>query len=120
MKYIFQFCRILFFCFLGELLHSLLPLPIPSSVYGLILLLAALKTGRVKLEQVRETGSFLTGIFPLLFIPAATGVMEVWSELQAMLLPVILALFVVTVLVMVVSGRVTEYVAERQGGRHHD
>ena len=38
-KYIFQFARILAFCFLGEVLHAVLPLPVPASVYGLVLLL---------------------------------------------------------------------------------
>ena len=58
----------------------MLPLPVPASVYGLVLLLAALTTGIVKLEQVKETGTYLTGIFPLLFVPAAAGIMELWAE----------------------------------------
>lgn len=45
------------------MLHAVLPLPVPASVYGLVLLLAALTTGIVKLEQVKETGTYLTGIF---------------------------------------------------------
>ena len=79
MCYLYQFARIMGFCFLGEILHEVLPLPVPASIYGLILLLAALKTGLVKLEQVKEVGNFLTGIFPLLFVPAAVGVMELWG-----------------------------------------
>ena len=59
----------------------MLPLPVPASVYGLVLLLAALTTGIVKLEQVKETGTYLTGIFPLLFVPAAAGIMELWAEM---------------------------------------
>ena len=55
MKYIFQFLRILGFCLAGELLHWLLPLPVPASIYGLVLLLLALKMGVVKLEQIKET-----------------------------------------------------------------
>ena len=31
---------------------------------------------------MRETGLFLTGIFPLLFVPAAAGVMELGSQLM--------------------------------------
>jgi len=89
-KYLFQFARILAFCFLGEILHAVLPLPIPASVYGLILLLLALRLGIVKLEQVKEVGLFLTGIFPLLFVPAAAGVMELWAEMGNMLLPIIM------------------------------
>ena len=108
MKYIFQFCRILFFCFLGELLHIILPLPIPSSIYGLILLLVALLTGVLKLDQVKETGLFLTGIFPVLFVPAAVGVMERFDDIAQLIIPIILAVFVVTALVMAVSGKVTQ------------
>ena len=62
--------------FSGRDLPRSLPLPIPASIYGLLLLLAALRFGIVKLEQVKEVGLFLTGIFPLLFVPAAAGVME--------------------------------------------
>ena len=114
MKYIFQFGRILAFCFLGEVLHAVLPLPVPASVYGLVLLLGALHFGLVKLEQVREVGLYLTGIFPLLFVPAAAGVMELWAELGSMLLPILIAIIPVTVLVMVTAGRTTQALAGRR------
>ena len=114
MDLIFQFLRIMVFCFAGELCHNFLPLPIPASVYGLLLLLAALKLGGVKPEQVRTAALFLTGIFPLLFVPAAAGVMDLWADLQAMLVPVLLALIPITILVMTVSGCVTQRLAERK------
>ncbi len=31
-------------------------------------------------------------IFPLLFVPAAAGVMELWAEMGNMLLPIIIAI----------------------------
>ena len=113
-KYIFQFARITAFCLAGEVLAVVLPLPIPASVYGLMLLLAALRFGVVKLEQGRTAALFLTGIFPLLFVPAAAGVMDLWADLQAMLVPVLLALIPITILVMTVSGCVTQRLAERK------
>lgn len=110
MKYIFQFFRISLVCLLGEILANALPLPVPASVYGLVLLLAALKLRFLRLDQVKETGTFLIGILPLLFVPAAVGVMDLWTELKAMLLPCLLAIVPVTLLVMGVSGRVTQRV----------
>ena len=107
MDLIFQFLRIMVFCFAGELCYNFLPLPIPASVYGLLLLLAALKLGWVKLEQVRTAALFLIGIFPLLFVPAAAGVMDLWAELHAMLVPV-------TFLVMATAGRVTQRFAKAE------
>ena len=86
----------------------MLPLPVPASVYGLVLLLAALNFGFVKLDDVKEVGIYLTGIFPLLFVPAAAGVMELWAEMGNMLLPIIIAIIPVTVLVMVSAGRTTQ------------
>ena len=96
MKYIFQFARIMGFCLAGELLHKLIPLPIPAGIYGLVLLAAALLTGIVKLEQVKQTGDFLTSIFPLLFVPTVAGVMEVWGLIAANLIPIAIALVAVT------------------------
>lgn len=114
MRYLFQSGRILAFCFAGEVLHAVLPLPVPASVYGLLLLLLALCFGIVKPEQVRETGLFLTGIFPLLFVPAAAGVMELWAELGAMLLPAVIAIVPVTVLVFAAAGRTTQAIIHRK------
>lgn len=117
MRYLYQFARIMAFCFLGEILHEVLPLPIPASIYGLILLLAALKTGLVKLEQVKEVGNFLTGIFPLLFVPAAVGVMELWEELGEMMIPILLAIVPVTILVLASAGRTTQSFSRKKQNR---
>lgn len=119
LNYVFQFCRLLGFCFLGEVCARLLPLPIPSSIYGLLLLLAALKLGLVRLKQVREAAIFLTGIFPVLFVPAAAGVMDLKNELLSILLPALIAVLPVTVLVMAVSGRVTQRIARGKGDKTH-
>ena len=114
MKYFKQFLIILSVSFLGEVLHALLPLPVPASVYGLVLLLAALNFKLVKLEDVKEVGTYLTGIFPLLFVPAAAGVMELWAEMGEMLLPILIAIIPVTVLVMVSAGKTTQALSGRK------
>ena len=60
MKYLKQFGIILVLSFIGELLNHVLPLPVPSSIYGIILMFICLKTGLIPLEEVDETGRFLT------------------------------------------------------------
>ena len=52
MKYIRQFLIILLITFLGEVCRYLIPLPVPASIYGLLLLLGALLGGVIKLDQV--------------------------------------------------------------------
>ena len=90
MKYVKQFWIILLFCALGEGFRVLLPLPIPASVYGLILLLVALLTGSIKLERVEETADFLVEIMPVMFIPAGVGLLTAWGVLQPIWLQVVL------------------------------
>lgn len=114
MKYVFQFARIMGFCLAGEVLHALLPLPIPAGIYGLVLLSGALLLGVVKLEQVKQTGDFLSGLFPLLFIPTVAGVMEVWDLIAGNLVPILIALIPVTLVVMAVAGRMTQGIMDRR------
>ncbi|MDD6482345.1 MAG: CidA/LrgA family protein [Lachnospiraceae bacterium] len=108
MKYLRQLLIILLFSFIGELLHAFIPLQIPASIYGLVLLFVALMAGWIKLPQVSETAKFLIEIMPMMFIPAGVGLMVSWGELKPILLPVCVIVVVSTILVMGVSGRVTQ------------
>lgn len=113
MRYIRQFAVILTMTFLGEILHLIIPLPIPASIYGLVLMLAALITGVVQVDQVKEASTFLIEIMPMMFIPAAAGLLNSWSSLKPILLPVCVITVVSTVAVMGISGRVTQHVIRR-------
>ena len=55
MKYIRQMLIILAFSFAGEVLHVLLPLPIPAGIYGFLLLLLALVTHLLPLAAIWES-----------------------------------------------------------------
>ncbi len=113
MKYLRQFMMILLVSFLGELLKYAIPLPVPASIYGLVILFILLETGALKLDAVKDTAIFLIEIMPLMFIPAGVGLMESWGDLNSMLVEVIVITIVSTVLVMGVSGKVTELVLKR-------
>ena len=113
MKYVKQFAMILLFSFAGELLNYLLPLPVPASIYGLVLMLVCLLTGIIKLDAVRDTACFLIEIMPLMFIPAAVGLMASWSVIKENLLAYLVIAVVTTVAVMAVSGLVTQGVLKR-------
>lgn len=114
MKLLYQFGTILFVTFLGEVLHTLLPLPVPASIYGLVLMLLCFMSGIIKLEQVKLAADFLLQIMPPMFIPAAAGLILVWNDLQEILVPVVMIIFLTTVIVMVVTGRVSQAVIRRR------
>lgn len=119
LKYLYQFGIILVFSFAGEILHNLLPLPVPTSIYGLVLLLAALQFNIIKLEQIKETGLFLVNIMPFLFVSAGVGLMNSFDLLKPILIPVSIITIVTTIFVMVVTGKTAELVI-RKGSKKDD
>ncbi|MGN0348869.1 MAG: CidA/LrgA family protein [Roseburia sp.] len=116
MKYVRQFLVILVFSFLGEILKEIIPLPIPASIYGLLLLFVSLQMRIVKLEAIADTGKFLIEIMPFMFIPAGAGLIDAWGVLKPVCVPVLFITLTSTVLVMAVSGRVTQFVIRRKKG----
>lgn len=99
-----QFLIILGVSFVGEVLHALIPLPIPASVYGLVLMFLALCSGAVKLRQVHGAATFLIGIMPILFVPPLVGLVDAWGLIRPILLPTVGIIAASTALVMAVTG----------------
>ena len=104
------------FTLAGEALQRLIPLPIPASVYGLVLLFAALCLKWVKVEQIRDVGGFFTSILPVLFVSPAVGIVEQWDVIRPQLLAIALLIVASTVLTFGISGSITQCLS-RKGGR---
>lgn len=117
MNYIRQFCVILLFSFAGEVLSNVIPLPVPASIYGIVLLFIALETKLVKLKDIEKTGKFLIDIMPIMFIPAAVGLLESWDVVKSSALEFLAVMAISTVVVMAAAGLVTQFIIKRKGGR---
>ncbi len=115
MTYLMQFLVILGFSFAGEILHALVPLPIPASVYGLLLLLGALCTGKLKAERVRGAAKFLLDIMPVLFVPSLVGLLDAWPVIRPVVVPALVVAVVSTLVVMAVTGRTAQAMLRRKG-----
>ena len=113
MKWIKQFGIILAVSFIGELLGNWIPLPIPASIYGIILLFLCLKLHLIPFDDVHETGDCLIEIMPLMFIPAAVGLLESWDIIRPSWIQYILITVSTTFIVMVAAGLVTQAVIRR-------
>ena len=97
-----------------------LPLPIPGSIYGLLLMFVLLLARVIKVEHVKEVGEFLIEIMPLMFIPAGVGLMASWGELQEFLVPLLVITVTTTFIVMFVTGKVTDFMMDRKGKKEEE
>ena len=125
MKYLRQFSIILFVSFLGELLRMLIPLPVPASVYGLLLMLALLMTGVVKIHEVKAVGDWLITLMPIMFVAPTAGLISGFDSYRGFIIPIIVIVLVTTPLTMVVTGKTAERLMrieerKRKERRHND
>lgn len=104
---------ILAISFIGEILKYFLPLPIPASIYSMMILFIGLLTGIIPLEAVKDVGKFLIEIMPVMFIPAGVGLMSSWVNLKPVLLPVSIITVVSIVTVMIATGRTSQWIIRR-------
>ena len=117
MKYLKQFLIIILVSCVGEVLNHYIPLPIPASIYGLVLMLALLILKILPLEAVKETAEFLVQIMPVMFIPAAVGLIVFWNQLKNMLIPFSVITVVSTLLVMIATGKVSDLMLKGKDGK---
>lgn len=110
LKYIKQFSVIAFISLIGEALHHLIPLPIPASIYGVVILFLCLETKIVPLSAVKETGLFLVSLMQIMFIPATVGLIDTWGVFAPNWLAYTVIILVSTFAVMLISGKVTQWV----------
>ena len=108
MKYMKQFGIILAISFIGEIMNYLIPLPVPASIYGLVLMLLCLHFGIVHIDSVKDSGKFLIEIMPLMFIPAAVGLIESWKTIGSKIGTYLIITVLSTIFVMIVAGHTTQ------------
>jgi holin-like protein len=113
MKALRQLARLLLFVFLGDFLNRSLGIPLPGNILGLFLLLIALLTGLVKLEQVEGVGQFILSHMTVLFVPAGVGLLAIFGVIQGNWLILILIALLTTILVLALTGLIVQKLRKR-------
>lgn len=105
---------LLAFLYLGDALSSLLHLPLPGSVVGMVLLAVSLHRKWLPFEWVRPAAHLLIRHMSLLYIPPGVGVMAYFGLIRREWLPLVAAGVVGMVAVMLSVGLLQQRL-ERRG-----
>ena len=108
MTYIRQFAVIITVCFIGEVLQKYIPLPVPASIWGLLLMFVALRTKIFPLKAVDTTSDFILAIMPLLFVPSTVALITAGPTLKKYGIQFLIIGVVSTIVVFGVTGIVTQ------------
>ena len=124
MKYMKQIGLIATISFIAELLHFFIPLPIPASVYGMVMLFVALCLGIIKLSQVENVADWMLSIMPIFFIAPSVGLINSFDSIKGQVLPLVTICFVSTVVVTALTGLIAQGVIRIQkkgkGGKENE
>jgi holin-like protein len=114
MKYLAQFGIILAVCFLGDLLHGALALPIPGNVMGMLILLFFLLTGIIKLSMIEDVSNFMLRHLSFFFVPAGVGLITCFSILEGKWVALTIISVVSTVIIAVTTGITVQILMRRR------
>lgn len=120
MKYFKQAFIIIMITLIAEVLSHTLPLPLPASIYGMVILFICLMTGVIKLDQVESVGEWLIAVMPAMFVVPGAGFITSWSSLQPHLLSWSVIISVTTIVIMAVAGLLAQYLQNRQNAKQED
>lgn len=124
MKYMIQIGVISTIAFIGELLYFLLPLPIPASVYGMLILFACLCLGVIKIEMVEDVADWILSIMPIFFIAPTVGLIEAFGDIKGQVIPLVLICLISTVVVTSVTGIIAQAIIrfrkKKKGGKENE
>lgn len=98
---------------LGELISSVLSLPIPGNILGMIILLALLCTKIIKLEQIETVSNFLLDHLAFFFIPAGVGLMSSVGIIKDTWLKLIIVCILTTIIIIGVTGTIVQLIKKR-------
>jgi holin-like protein len=93
---------------LGNLITALTKLPIPGSIFGMLILLLLLQSKIVKLETVDPAAGGLISVMTMLLVPGAVNLMNIYEKLDGVIIQVLLITVVTTGLIMAVTGVVAD------------
>lgn len=115
LKILNQYLIIMICLIAGECISEFLHIPIPGNVIGMVILLTALLSGIVKLEHVEEAANTLIKNLSLFFVPVGAGIMLYFNLISKYAAAIIIATFLSTFLVLLITGHVTQGLMKDKG-----
>lgn len=103
-RYLRAFVIIYAALYAGNGIAALLPITIPGSILGMLLLFSLLALQILPVEWVKPGCHMLIRYMALLFVPISVGVMGYTDILRAQFGPIVVSCFVSTFLVLLIVG----------------
>ena len=103
-----EFMLILVINYIGILISTVLPFPLPGTITALLLLFLLLQFKVLKLEKIENAGNFLLLNMTIFFMPPTVKIIDSYELLEKDLFKIIVIILVSTFLTMGITGKVVQ------------
>lgn len=111
------FLVILMCLYIGNLLSALIPIPLPGTIYGMLLLLSMLLSKVIDLEVVDSISNTLISLMILMFIPGGVKLINLYSLIDGVILKLLITLIASTIITIIVTSIAIDFLIEFQRRR---
>ncbi|MCM1010569.1 MAG: CidA/LrgA family protein [Fusobacterium sp.] len=94
--------------FISNLIINILPIKFPAPILGMVILVILLQAKIIKEEWIKNICELLLKHMALLFIPLFVGIIVYFDLIKTNILPILIAIFLITTLIMVFTALFVE------------
>lgn len=102
---------------ISEFVVKMLHLPIPGSVFGMVLLLLLLITGVVKVTYIEKATTFLNKHLAFFFIPFAVGLMDYGDLIKTSGIQLLIMIAGSSIIGLIVTSGLTQVLSGKAGAK---
>ena len=117
MKILMQLAIILLICLLGEVIAAVLPFPFPASVISMLLVLALLLWGPLKIYHIQKQADFLLDNMGFFFVPPTVAIIGYLGYMEGKIALIVLICFVTVFTTFAVTAWTVSAMMKRETRR---
>lgn len=110
MNFLEQFAILIAALFAGSVLKAILPLPIPETIYGMVILFILFLTKILKTSDVKRASETILENMSFLFVPAGVGIIENFDLFRQNFFAMFVITLITASIAMIVSMKLVSIV----------
>lgn len=114
LRIIVQIAILFVYYYAGVAIVSMLSLPFPGSIIGLLLLALSLHFKIIKVQYIQDGAGFLLAMLTLFFIPSTVGIIEYPELLTVEGLLALLSVTLSTIVAIFVTGKISRIIEQKE------
>lgn len=114
MNFLEQFAILIACLFAGTLLKSVIPLPIPETIYGMALLFILFVIKAIKTDDIRRASDTILENMSFLFVPVGVGIIDNFDLFKENFIAMFFITLIAATIAMIVTMTLVHAIQKRR------